>query len=38
MAKSKKKWPQDVSEHSNAMDLKEAVFKSNDPKKIAGSV
>ncbi|EJC71382.1 Protein of unknown function (DUF3175) [Rhizobium leguminosarum bv. viciae WSM1455] len=38
MAKSKKKWSQDVTEHSDAMDLKEGVFKSDDPKKIARSV
>ena len=38
MAKSKKKWSQDVTEHSDAMDLKEGVFTSDDPKKIARSV
>ncbi|MBB3352572.1 MULTISPECIES: DUF3175 domain-containing protein [Rhizobium] len=38
MAKSKKKWSQDVTEHSNAMDLKEGVFKSDDPKEIARSI
>jgi hypothetical protein len=38
MAKSNKKWSQDVTEHSDAMDLKEGVFKSDDPKKIARSV
>ncbi|EJC78390.1 Protein of unknown function (DUF3175) [Rhizobium leguminosarum bv. trifolii WSM2012] len=38
MAKSKKKWSQDVTDHSDAMDLKEGVFKSDDPKKIARSV
>ncbi|MDO3431952.1 DUF3175 domain-containing protein [Rhizobium sp. CBN3] len=38
MAKSKKKWSQDVTEHSNAMDLKEGVFKSDDPKKVARSI
>ncbi|MBB2684512.1 UNVERIFIED_ORG: hypothetical protein GGE53_002801 [Rhizobium etli] len=38
MAKSKKKWSQSVTENSNAMDLKEGVFKSDDPKKIARSV
>ncbi|AUW46781.1 hypothetical protein CUJ84_pRLN2000237 (plasmid) [Rhizobium leguminosarum] len=38
MVKSKKKWSQDVTEHSDAMDLKEGVFKSDDPKKIARSV
>ncbi|MBX5219611.1 MULTISPECIES: DUF3175 domain-containing protein [unclassified Rhizobium] len=38
MAKSKKKWSQNVTEHSNAMDLKEGAFKSDDPKKIARSI
>jgi hypothetical protein len=39
MAKSqKKKWSQDVTEISDAMDLKEGVFKSQDPKKIADSL
>ncbi|MDC9811475.1 MULTISPECIES: DUF3175 domain-containing protein [Rhizobium] len=38
MAKSKKKWSQDVTEHSDAMDLKKGAFKSDDPKKIARSV
>ncbi|WP_085781280.1 DUF3175 domain-containing protein [Rhizobium sp. NXC14] len=38
MAKSKKKWSQDVTEHSNAMDLKEGVFKSDHPKEIARSI
>jgi hypothetical protein len=39
MARSpKKKWSQDVTEHSDAMDLKDGVFKSNDPKKIADSL
>ncbi|PDT27216.1 hypothetical protein CO660_24370 [Rhizobium sp. L9] len=38
MANSKKKWSQDVTEHSNAMDLKEGVSKSDDPKEIARSI
>lgn len=38
MAKTKKKWSQDVTGHSDAMGLKEGVFKSDDPKKIARSV
>ena len=39
MAKSeKKKWSQDVTDHSDAMDLKNGVFKSSDPKKIADSL
>lgn len=33
-----KKWSQDVTEHSDAMDLKEGVFESNDPKTIAKSL
>ena len=37
MAK-KKKWSQDVTENSDAMDLKGGVFKSTDPKKIADSL
>lgn len=35
--KNKKKWSQDVTEHSDAMDLKDGVFKSRSPKKIADS-
>ncbi|NLS04021.1 DUF3175 domain-containing protein [Rhizobium sp. P32RR-XVIII] len=35
---TKKKWSQDVTEHSDAMDLKEGVFKFGDPKKIAHSI
>jgi hypothetical protein len=38
MAKSKQKWSQGVTENSDAMDLKEGVFTSNDPKKIAASL
>lgn len=38
MAKSKKKWSQGATENSDAMDLKEGVFTSNDPKKIAASL
>ena len=33
-----RKWSQDVTEHSNAMDLKTDVFKSHDPKEIAKSL
>jgi putative cell wall-binding protein len=33
-----KKWSQDVTENSDAMDLKEGVFRSQDPKKIADSL
>ncbi|CDN46722.1 DUF3175 domain-containing protein [Neorhizobium galegae] len=36
--KNKKKWSQDVTEHSDAMHLKDGVFKSRSPKKIAGSL
>jgi len=33
-----KKWSQDVTEHSNALDLKADVFKGHDPKAIARSL
>lgn len=33
-----KKWSQQVTEHSNALDLENRVFKKNDPKKIAQSL
>ena len=36
--KNKKKWSKDVTEHSDAMDLKGDVFKSRSPKKIADSL
>ena len=35
---TKKKWSDEVTRHSNAMDLKKNVFKQSDPKKIARSV
>jgi hypothetical protein len=35
---TKKKWSQEVTENSDAMDLEEGVFKSSDPKKIAHSL
>lgn len=35
---SPKKWSKKVTETSDAMDLQKDVFKSKDPKKIAGSV
>ena len=38
MTKTKKKWSQDATENSDAMDLKEGLFKSNDAKKIAESL
>ena len=33
-----KKWSQDVTEHSNAMDIEAHVFESDDPKAIADSL
>lgn len=33
-----KTWSQDVTEHSNAMDLEEHIFESHDPKEIAKSL
>ena len=33
-----KKWSADVTEHSDAMDLKDGVFKGRDPHKIALSI
>ena len=38
MATRKKKWSGTVTKHSDAMDLKQDVFKQSDPKKIARSV
>jgi Protein of unknown function (DUF3175) len=35
---AKHKWSQDVTEHSDALDLKEGVFKHSDPKAIARSL
>jgi len=32
------KWSQDVTQHSNALDLESGVFKNKDPKKIAQSL
>src|SRR5437762_14340352 len=34
----KKKWSRKVTEHSNALDLEQNVFKKKDPKKIARSL
>lgn len=34
----KKKWSQDVTEHSDALDLKHDVFTLEDPKAIAASL
>jgi hypothetical protein len=33
-----KRWSQDVTEHSNALDLEQGVFALKDPKKIAASL
>lgn len=38
MAKKKKKWSQDVTENSDAMDLDKGVFKQRSAKKIADSL
>ncbi|MCZ4094565.1 MULTISPECIES: DUF3175 domain-containing protein [Sinorhizobium] len=34
----KKKWSQEVTEKSDALDLEEGIFKSDDPAKIAHSL
>ena len=33
-----RKWSQDVTEHSDAMDLEEHIFESHDPREIAKSL
>jgi hypothetical protein len=33
-----KKWSQDVTDHSDAMDLEDHIFESDDPKEIARSL
>ena len=38
MAETKHRWSQDVTEHSDALDLKKDVFASHDPKAIARSL
>lgn len=38
MNKSKHKWSADVTEHSDALDLEDHIFESDDPKKIASSL
>jgi hypothetical protein len=38
MPRTAKKWSQDVTEHSNALDLERDVFTLDDPKKIARSL
>ncbi|THK39363.1 DUF3175 domain-containing protein [Ensifer sp. MPMI2T] len=35
---TKKKWSQEVTENSDALDLEEGIFKSKDPAKIAHSL
>lgn len=35
---SKERWSQDVTEHSDALDLEKGVFTYKDPKKIAASL
>ncbi|WP_336973039.1 DUF3175 domain-containing protein [Sphingobium aromaticiconvertens] len=35
---AKRKWSQDVTDHSDALDLDEGVFKQDDPKAIALSL
>ena len=35
---TKKKWSQDVTEHSDALDLEKDVFRSDDPHEIAQSL
>lgn len=35
---TQRKWSQDVTEHSDALDLDEGVFKQNDPKATALSL
>ena len=38
MPAPRRKWSQDVTEHSNALDLDRDVFTLHDPKKIAASL
>jgi hypothetical protein len=35
---SKRKWSKEVTEHSDALDLEDHVFKKDDPKEIAQSL
>jgi len=37
-SKPRKQWSADVTEHSDALDLENNIFESNDPKKIAESL
>ncbi len=36
--KSPKRWSQEVTEHSNALDLRKGVFSLKDPREIAASL
>jgi hypothetical protein len=38
MAQAKKKWSHEVTENSDALDLKSHIFESKDPEKIAESL
>jgi hypothetical protein len=38
MTKAKQKWSANVTEHSDAMDLEDHIFKSDDPREIAASL
>lgn len=38
MTKAKQKWSADVTEQSDAMDLEDHIFKSDDPREIAASL
>jgi hypothetical protein len=38
MAQTKRKWSNEVTEHSDALDLQPGVFESPDPKTIAASL
>ena len=38
MARTAKEWSQDVTEHSNALDLERELFTRDDPKSIARSL
>ncbi len=38
MTKAKEKWSAEVTAHSDALDLEEDIFQSDDPKKIAASL
>ena len=38
MTRTAQKWSQEVTEHSDALDLEQGVFKQKDPKRIAESL